>query len=109
MTVKEILDTLPGRLKMDKVDADTYGLFHFDMDGENGGQYSVKLENQQVVVEDGFQGEPTCVIQSKAETFIDIETGKTNPQMAFRLGKIKVSNLGEMLKFLGIFAKLEEN
>ncbi|MBS1619290.1 MAG: SCP2 sterol-binding domain-containing protein, partial [Bacteroidetes bacterium] len=38
--------------------------------------------------------------------YADIETGKTNPQMAFMMGKIKISNLGEMMKFMGLFRKM---
>ena len=103
-TAKEILYSLPGRLKEDKVDDSTEGVFHFRMEGE--GDYTITLKNKQVTVEEGLIGTPTCEVKAKASDYADIELGKTNPQMAFMMGKIKISNLGEMMKFMGLFRKL---
>lgn len=103
-TAKEILYSLPGRLKADKVDDSTEGVFHFHMEGE--GDFTITLKDKQVKVEDGLIGTATCDVKAKASDYVDIETGKTNPQMAFMMGKIKISNLGEMMKFMGLFTKL---
>jgi acyl-CoA dehydrogenase len=104
-TAKEILYSLPGRLKEEKVDDSTEGVFHFYMEGE--GEYTITLKDKKVTVEDGLHGTPTCEVKAKGQDYVDIETGKTNPQMAFMMGKIKISNLGEMMKFMGLFKKLE--
>jgi hypothetical protein len=103
-TAKEILYSLPGRLKEDKVDDSTEGVFHFHMEGE--GEYTITLKDKKVTVEEGLHGTPTCDIKAKASDYADIELGRTNPQMAFMMGKIKISNLGEMMKFMGLFRKL---
>lgn len=103
-TAKEILYSLPGRLKEDKVDDSMEGVFHFHMEGE--GEFTIVLKNKQVTVEDGLHGTATCDVKAKASDYADIELGKTNPQMAFMMGKIKISNLGEMMKFMGLFRKL---
>ena len=103
-TAKEILYSLPGRLKEDKVDETTAGVFHFTMEGE--GEFTIELKNKQIIVEDGLVGTPTCEVKAKAADYVDIELGRTNPQMAFMMGKIKISNLGEMMKFMGLFRKL---
>lgn len=104
-TAKEILFSLPGRLKTDKVDDSTQGTFHFLMEGE--GDFTINLKDKAVTVEEGLVGTPTCEVKAKASDYVDIETGKTNPQMAFMMGKIKISNLGEMMKFMGLFAKFQ--
>ena len=104
-TAREILYSLPSRLKVDKVDADTAGVFHFKMDGE--GDFTITLKDKQVTVEEGLIGEPTCEVKAKAADYAAIELGKTNPQMAFMMGKIKISNLGEMMKFMGLFARIK--
>ena len=104
-TAKEILYSLPGRLKTDKVDDSTEGTFHFMMEGE--GDFTISIKNKQVSVEEGLQGTPTCEVKAKASDYVDIETGVTNPQMAFMMGKIKISNLGEMMKFMGLFTKFQ--
>ena len=103
-TARDILYSLPGRLKTDKVDDTAEGVFHFRMEGE--GDYTVTLKNKQVTVQDGLIGTPTCEVRAKASDYADIEHGRTNAQMAFMMGKIKISNLGEMMKFMGLFRKL---
>jgi putative sterol carrier protein len=103
-TAKEILYSLPGRLKEDKVEPGTEGVFHFKMEGE--GDFTITLKDKKVTVEDGLVGTPTCEVKAKAADYIDIEMGRTNPQMAFMMGKIKISNLGEMMKFMGLFRRL---
>jgi hypothetical protein len=105
-TAKEILYSLPGRLKEDKVDDSTEGVFHFYMDGDGGGEFTITVKNKQVTVEEGLHGTATCEVRAKASDYADIELGKTNPQMAFMMGKIKITNLGEMMKFMGLFRKL---
>ena len=104
-TAREILYSLPSRLKEDKVEADTEGVFHFKMEGE--GDFTISLKNKTVTVEDGLIGTPTCEVKAKAKDYMDIELGKTNAQMAFMMGKIKISNIGEMMKFMGLFKRLE--
>jgi len=104
-TAREILYSLPSRLKVDKVDADTAGIFHFKMDGE--GDFTITLKDKKVTVEEGLIGEPTCEVKAKAADYAAIELGKTNAQMAFMMGKIKISNLGEMMKFMGMFARIK--
>jgi acyl-CoA dehydrogenase len=103
-TAREILYTLPSRLKADRVDDTLSGTFHFMMEGE--GDFTISILDRQVTVQEGLIGAATCEVRAKASDYADIELGRTNPQMAFMMGKIKVSNLGEMMKFMGMFKKL---
>jgi alkylation response protein AidB-like acyl-CoA dehydrogenase/putative sterol carrier protein len=103
-TAKEILYSLPGRLKIDKVEDGLEAIFHFKMEGE--GDFTIGIKDKQVTVEEGLHGTPTCEVKAKASDYADIELGRTNPQMAFMMGKIKISNLGEMMKFMGLFKRL---
>ncbi len=103
-TAKEILYSLPERLKVDKLEDDTTGVFHFLMEGE--GNFTISLKDKICTVEEGLVGEPTCEVKAKASDYADIELGRSNPQMAFMMGKIKISNLGEMMKFMGLFRRL---
>ena len=104
-TAKEIVASLPERFKADKAEGMS-SVFHFDISGPNGGQWTVTVKDGQCTVVDGFQGEPNCVLTTSDEVYQDTELGRTNPQMAFMMGKIKVSNLGEMMKFVGLFKRL---
>ena len=103
-TAKEILYSLPGRLKVDKLADGEEATFHFKMEGE--GDFTITIKDKQATVEEGLHGTPTCEVKAKGSDYADIELGRTNPQMAFMMGKIKISNLGEMMKFMGLFRKL---
>jgi hypothetical protein len=103
-TAKEILYSLPGRLKVDKVEDGLEAIFHFKMEGE--GDFTITIKDKQVSVAEGLHGTPTCEVKAKASDYADIELGKTNAQMAFMMGKIKISNIGEMMKFMGLFKRL---
>lgn len=70
-------------------------------------QYTVTIKDGQCTLEQGLNGEPNCIIKAKSQTYIDIETGKANPQMALMMGKVKVSNIGEMMNFAKVFRKYD--
>lgn len=105
-TAKEIIASLPERFKADKVTDDLNIIFHFDLEGETGGQYTVHIKDKTCSIEEGLQGEPKCVVKAKDKVYADVELGKTNAQMAFMMGKIKVTNLNAMLKFVECFERL---
>lgn len=107
-TAKEIIYSLPDRFKKDKVAKDFKVIFHFEIKGERGGDFTVTIENGKCTVEDGLHGNPKCVVKTKDETYEKLEYGKTNPQTAFMFGKVKVSNINAMLKFVGNFNPIEE-
>jgi alkylation response protein AidB-like acyl-CoA dehydrogenase len=105
-TAKEIVYSLPERLKKDKVDNSVSSVFHFKLDGPTGGEFTAVLKDSTVQVSDGLNGDATCVITAKASDYEDLELGRGNPQMMFMMGKIKVSNLGEVMKFITYFQRL---
>lgn len=103
--IQELFAGMPARLKAAEA-ADKNSVFHFDLSGDNGGQYTVKLENGVCTVDTGLVGEPKCAVSATAADFMDIELGKLRPEMAFMMGKIKISNLPEMMTFMQLFTKL---
>ena len=105
-TAKEIIYSLPQRLKLDKVDDSTASVFHFKLAGETGGEFTAEIKNKVVAVSDGLNGDASCVITAKASDYEDLELGRGNPQMMFMMGKIKVTNLGEVMKFITYFNRL---
>jgi putative sterol carrier protein len=106
MTAREIVLALPQRLKVDEAEGQS-GVFQFQLEGETGGDFTVCVANGKCTVEEGLHGEPDCVISAAASDFEDAELGRVNRQMAVMMGKIKISNLGAMLKFIGMFSDLE--
>ncbi len=73
--------------------------FHFDLEGEGGGQFTLSVEYGKMVAREGFYGEAVCTVSAKEEDFKKILKGEINPMLAILTGKLKISNQKEMLKF----------
>ena len=102
MATRDILYSLPQKVSPSAIE----GLetnFHFDIDGDEGGQFTVQVNDGKVTVNDGFVGDPKCVVRASDKNFTDLIKGELNPMMAVLTGKVKISNQGEMLKYAKIF------
>jgi len=106
ITIEDVFSTLEPRFRADKA-GDYETIFHFDFKNETGdnSQFTVKIGQGVCKVEKGLNDTPKCAIKSKSQTYVDLTLGKGNPQMAVMSGKIKVTNIAEMLKFAPLFAK----
>ena len=90
MTPKEIFETeIPKNIEKnkDKV-ASIDATYKFNVTGDNGGVWRVIL-GADPKVEEG-EGDAQCSITVADEDFVNIVSGKLNPQMAFMSGKLKV-------------------
>lgn len=105
-TAAEIIRSLPNRVREEKIADAGDAMYHFILEGDTGGEFTVEIANKAVKVHDGLQGTAVCESRMKASLYEELELGKANPQMAFMMGKVKVSNVGEMLKFAGFFKRL---
>jgi putative sterol carrier protein len=61
------------------------------------------VDDGTVNVKDGLQGEPKCVVKTKASTFEKLLKKEINPMMAVMTGKVKISNQSELLKYAKVF------
>lgn len=104
MNASELIQSLPSRLKPG-IDPSLDFVYHFRIAGEHGGDFTVRVKNGACTVEPGLADEPKCVVQAKDSDYEDAEYGRTNAQMAVLFGKIKVSNIGSMLKFVEMFER----
>jgi len=102
MTSREFLYELPAKVDPAAIDG-LETIFHFDLEGEKGGQYTISVADQKVTVSDGLTGEAKCVVRSTGDTFIKLATGELNPMIAILTGKVKISNQGEMLRYAKLF------
>lgn len=102
MTTATFLQSLPEKTSPEALEGvDTN--FHFDIEGESGGQYTVQVKDGQMQVQEGFYGVPRCIVSAKDKNFLDVLEGRQNATMAVMMGKIKISNLGEMMKYAKMF------
>lgn len=102
MTSREYLYALSAKVQADAIEG-LETIFHFDLEGDGGGQFTVKVADGKVNVSDGLMGEPNCVVRSHEETFNKLISGDLNPMMAVLTGKVKISNQGEMIRYAKIF------
>jgi len=102
MTAKEFITGLPEKVNPAVLEG-VQTNFHFDIEGEGGGQFSVIVEGGKVAVKEGFEGEAKCKVSAKADNLMGVVKGDINPMMAVLTGKVKISNQAEMLKYAKIF------
>lgn len=105
-TAREIVLSLPDRLKKHKVADDYETVVNLDIEGERGGQFTVTVKDKECTVEEGFVGTPKCKVTTKDSTYEATELGRENAQMAVMMGKIKLTNIAEMLTFVTLFERL---
>ncbi len=75
----------------------------FNITGPAGGEWTVDItEASGGTISEGKVGEPNCTVTMTDQTFVDIMNKKTNTQMAFMSGKLKVSNVNLALKLVKV-------
>ncbi|RMG62488.1 MAG: acyl-CoA dehydrogenase [Calditrichaeota bacterium] len=106
-TAAQAIAGLPDRFRTDRA-GDYQTVIHFVLSGEGGGDFTVSIEKGRCLVSPGLHGQPRCVVKTKASTYLDIELGRTSAQTAFLMGRVKVSNVGELMRFIKLFRPLKE-
>jgi putative sterol carrier protein len=102
-TPADIFAKTPQNLITEKA-GDMKAAVAFDLSGENGGQWTVKIADGACTVEEGLVDGADATISMAGSDYVDMMTGKLNPMMAFMGGKVKVSgDLNTVMKFQTMF------
>lgn len=104
MTAATLIQSLPGRLKKGMGTGISL-IYHFKISGEQGGHFTVKVQDGICTVASGLTGEPKCIVEAQDHVYADVELGRKNAQMAVLTGQLKVSNIPSMLKFIEMFER----
>lgn len=84
--------------------SDENAVFQFDISGDGGGQWSVIVDQGRCEVVRGPHSSPTVTFTMATEDHVALANGALNPQMAFVMGKIKVSgDLSAAMRFGQLF------
>jgi len=79
--------------------------YQFNLSGDNGGEWIIKLGGDGSGVSDGTDDGADCVISMSDSDFMGIISGSLNPQMAFMTGKLRVKgDMGLALKLQTILS-----
>ncbi|MBZ0298257.1 MAG: SCP2 sterol-binding domain-containing protein [Anaerolineae bacterium] len=73
----------------------------FDLSGDNGGLYWVKMFDGQAESGSGQAASPNMTLRASADDWAAVATGEMNPMQAFMSGKLKIQ--GDM----GLAMKLQ--
>jgi putative sterol carrier protein len=103
MTAQEIFDGIARDFDPKNAQG-LSGTLQFELSGDGGGEWYVKVKDGGVEVARGTAESPNLTVQAAASDYVDIATGKMNPQMAFMGGKLKLKgDLGLAMKLQGLF------
>nr|PZN55124.1 MAG: hypothetical protein DIU68_09000 [Chloroflexota bacterium] len=76
----------------------------FDLAGENGGLYWLKIADQQATLGEGRIENPKMTVRGAADDFAALAHGELNPMQAFMSGRIKIQgDMGLALRFMNMF------
>lgn len=98
MKAKELLLSLPEKFKSEGLEKDN-AIFHFLIEGNDGGDYTVNIINGICTVNEGISGDADCKIKATEENLTKIINKELKAEMALFTGKLKISNLGVMMKY----------
>ena len=101
MTAQDFLAGLPAKINPESLKG-VETTFHFNLDS-GALQKTLRVADGKLEVLDGLVGDAKCIVTTKSETLMKLVKGEENPTMAVMMGRIKVSNLGEMMKYAKLF------
>jgi len=105
-TAADIIYSLPERFKVDRADDQSH-VFNFELTGEGGGSFNVKIADKQCTVSEGPADDPECTVSCEAGVYKDVEMGNMAPEMAVMSGQLKITNLGAMMHFTKLFKRIK--
>ena len=103
-TPKEVFAAMPGRFNKDAAKG-LNATYQFDLSGDNGGKWQVVIDNGTCTVKEGAAASPNITLSMTAQDYVDMSTGKLNPQVAFMSGKLRIAgDMGLALRMQSLFA-----
>jgi putative sterol carrier protein len=103
--VAQIFPTMASRLIPDKAQG-VSATIQFNLSGENGGMYWLKIEDSKCESGEGAAENPKMTLKAAADDWFAVSTGKMNPMQAFMSGKIKIEgDMGMAMKLQTMFAQ----
>lgn len=101
---REIIESIPLRFRPEKA-GEYSGAVFFDLSGPEGGQWTVRISEGLCHLDSGQTAIPTCIVSADAAVYADLELGRIDAQQAVLSGKLKVSNLMDMMQFIRLFRR----
>lgn len=102
--IKSIFPEMVDRLIPEKADGVNVTI-QFDLSGDNGGMFWVKIENGAAASGEGEIDSPAMTLKADADDWYAVSTGQLNAMQAFMSGKIKIQgDMSIAMKMQTMFA-----
>ncbi len=103
--VKSIFPAMVERFVPEKADGVNATIL-FDLSGDNGGQYWIKVAEGNAETGEGDISDPAMTVKASADDWFAVATGQMNAMQAFMTGKLKIlGDMGLAMKMQTMFAQ----
>ena len=103
-TIAGFFSELGGKVDPSKI-AGMNATYQFDITGDNGGTWNVKIADGAASVNEGPAENPSITLTATDENWLAITSGKLNGQTAFLTGKLKIKgDMSLAMKLQSVFA-----
>ncbi len=105
VTPAMVFEQMPGYFQADKA-ANTNANIQFDLSGEGGGRWWIKIAEGQATSGEGDVENPNLTLICDAKDYVKIALGQMDPTAAFMQGKLKIKgDMGLAIKFQTLFKR----
>ena len=99
---KEYFETVQERFQPEHASG-VQATFVYELDGADGGTWTVKVDNGSVTVQPGAVPDPTVTYKMKADDYVKLANGELNGAKAFLTRKLKVGGSIQMAQKMNKF------
>ena len=103
LTPAQVFEQMPQFLNKEKA-AGTNATIQFDLSGDNGGQWWIKIADGEATSGEGQAENPNLTMLADATDYIKISLGQMDGTAAFMQGKLKIKgDMGLAIKMQTLF------
>ena len=108
-TIQDVLRSLPGKLDT-KAAEDLNAVYQFDLQGDQGGQYHLLVQNGTCVVKDGVHTDPHVTLSMTGEDCIKVLNGQLSGMAMAMSGRLQVTgDIGLAMQLKSLFPNITES
>jgi len=105
VTPDQVFNEMPTYFQSEKAGS-TKGNVQFDLSGDNGGKWWIKIAEGRAEAGKGEVESPNLTLIADAGDYVKIATGQLDPTAAFMSGKLKIKgDMGLAMKFASLFRR----
>jgi putative sterol carrier protein len=105
VTPDQVFQEMPTYFQSEKAGS-TKGNVQFDLSGDNGGKWWIKIADGRAETGKGEVESPNLTLVADAGDYVKIATGQLDPTAAFMSGKLKIKgDMGLAMKFASLFRR----